>query len=207
MSTQLIYNPTRRIVHKIVDGRSFEQCNVDQIADARTLDPTQLQVLQAEGRVHLCRRCFPDYQGNHISLGSPKPGQGIVESITTDPPMHETTRQQTHRVTADVAPTVDHLEPKPGDGLTAVSNPRPGGRDELPAALTQVNLNQGPRFEGGGSDAMPHLPQRIKGTPAATASADGSEPSFNPMSTARRDDVDLELEDLPSANPAQRKAR
>lgn len=200
MSTYLVYNPTRRIVHKVVDGRSYEQCNVDDIADPRTIDTSQLQTLQAEGRVHLCRRCFPDYQGNHITLGRPKPGQGIVTDITTDPPMHETARQHTARVTAGAPPTIDHLEPKRGDGLTPQSNPRPGGLDEIPATLVQVNMDQGPRFEGGGADAQPHLPERVKGTPEATASADAGEPSFNPMSTARRDpnaNVDLESDDLP----------
>lgn len=210
MSTYLVYNPTRRLVHKVVDGRAFEQCNIDDIAEPRTLDQSQLQTLQAEGRVHLCHRCFPDDRSNHITLGSPKPGQGIVTEITTDPPMHETPRQRTARVTAGAPPTIDHLEPKRGDGLTPQSNPRPGGLDEIPAALVQVNMDQGPRFEGGGTAAQPHLPERVKGTPDATASADAGEPSFNAMSTARRNpdaNVDLESDELPPANPPQRKVR
>lgn len=211
MSTQLVYNPARRIVHEVVDGRSFEQCNLDQISEPKTLTPDQLQTLQAEGRVHFCRRCFKEEtMSDHTTLGRPLPGQGIVDAIRTPEPKAETASQHTRRVTAPAPPTVDHLEPKRGDGLTPISAPRPGGLDELPADLVQVNLDQGPRFEGGGEAAQPHIRERDKGSQDFTASAGDSDPSFNAMSTARRNpdaNVDLESDELPPTGLSQRTVR
>lgn len=205
MTDVYVYNPTRRIVHKIVDGRSFEQCNVDDIADPRTLDESELQTLIAEGRAHLCQRCFKEEQMAHPTMGRPLPGQGIVDSIVT-PPEPKLTKSQREAQARVGTPVIDHLTPRRGDGLTRQVNTRPGGLGEIPPALVQVNMDAGPRFEGGGQDAQPHLPEKVKGTPEATASADAGDPSFNPMSAARRDpnaNVDLD----PDPDPVQRKDR
>lgn len=58
-----VYNPTRMVVHKLVDGRSDERCNLDQIANRHTTDEEGLRALKAAGKVRLCRRCFPADEG------------------------------------------------------------------------------------------------------------------------------------------------
>lgn len=181
MAETYVYNPGNRVIHKLVDGRGFERCNIDQIDDKREITTAELGELVAGG-ARLCRRDFPNAD-SHVSLGKPLPGQGLVEGqIITDPPMHETSHQHLRRITkGTAAPVVDHLEPRPGDGLTPRDAfiPQPEGLDAIPEELVQVDMDRGKRFEGGGFEAVTTLNSQDRGTPAATASAGDSDPFFN----------------------------
>ena len=56
--TIYIVNSRSGVVHKRVDGRSYEQCNVDQIVDARVTSSLEDVGAVTTRSVRYCRRCF-----------------------------------------------------------------------------------------------------------------------------------------------------
>ena len=53
-----LVNVRSGVVHKRVDGRSYEQCNVDQIVDARVVASLEDVGAVTKRSVRYCRRCF-----------------------------------------------------------------------------------------------------------------------------------------------------
>jgi hypothetical protein len=66
MATKYIANMETGTIHKEVDGRVLERCNIDDIEHKRTFNILQLAMAHTD-KPKLCKRCFKS--GERVEAG------------------------------------------------------------------------------------------------------------------------------------------